>query len=373
MDVYVMGVSMYPAADVIGDTRLEEMAYHTARAALDDAGIARRQIDHVTLACSDEIDARGISSMLLAAPSGAYLKDEMRVTDSGLTGLHLGAMRVASGHLQLGLVVSWNQSSVSPLEDIGRMRAEPFFLRPIGLNFAMADGLFASAMAERHGITERAVAERVRLRLAAAAKNPRAVRRAVPELDAIAASPLVAYPLRSAHRAPVTDGAVAMVLASGDWVRAHPQSRPLARIAGAEWAVDRHQLDGDRLAGLDVFRATLAGVLARAGLAGVDALDVVELEAQSGWADIALTDVLTDVSTAALPAGSRVAVNPSGGAWAQNPYFCTGLVHAAEAVLQVAGRAGGHQVAGASRALAHGTSGFAQQTHGFVVMKGVEA
>ena len=365
MDVYVMGVSIHPAAAVIGDTRLEEMAYCTARAALDDAGIERRQIDHVTLAGSDEIDARGISSMLLAAPSGAYLKDEMRVTDSGLTGLHLGAMRVASGHLQLGLVVSWNQSSVSPLEDIGRMRAEPFFLRPVGLNFAIADGLFASAMAERHGITERAVAERVLLRLTAAAKNPRAVRRAVPELDAITGSPLVAHPLRSAHRAPVTDGAVAMVLASGDWLRAHPQSRPLARIAGAEWAVDRYQLDADRLAGLDVFRATLAGVLARAGLDSIDALDLVELEAQSAWADVALVD--------AMKAGSHVAVNPSGGAWAQNPYFCTGLVHAAEAVLQVAGRAGGHQVAGAKRALAHGTSGFAQQTHGFVVMEGIEA
>ena len=365
MDVYVMGVSIHPAATVIGDTRLEEMAYCTARAALDDAGIERRQIDHVTLAGSDEIDARGISSMLLAAPSGAYLKDEMRVTDSGLTGLHLGAMRVASGHLQLGLVVSWNQSSVSPLEDIGRMRAEPFFLRPVGLNFAIADGLFASALAERHGITERAVAERVLLRLAAAAKNPRAVRRAVPELDAITGSPLVAHPLRSAHRAPVTDGAVAMVLASGDWLRAHPQSRPLARIAGAEWAVDRYQLDADRLAGLDVFRATLAGVLARAGLDSVDALDLVEFEAQSAWADVALVD--------AMKAGSHVAVNPSGGAWAQNPYFCTGLVHAAEAVLQVAGRAGGHQVAGARRALAHGTSGFAQQTHGFVVMEGIEA
>ena len=365
MDVFVLGVAMHPAADVIGDTRLEEMVYRTARAALDDARIERRQIDHVTLAGSDEIDARGISSMLLAAPAGAYLKDEMRVTDSGLTGLHLGAMRVACGHLQLGLVVSWNQSSVSPLEDIGRMRAEPFFLRPVGLNFAIADGLFASAVAEHHGITEGAVAERVRLRLAAAAKNPRAVRRAVPEIDAIAASPLVAHPLRSGHRAPVTDGAVAMVLASGSWVRAHPQCRPLARIAGVEWAVDRYQLDGERLAGLDVFRATLAGVLARAGLTGVDALDVVELEAQSGWADIALVHT--------LQAGSRVAVNPSGGAWAQNPYFCTGLVHAAEAALQVAGRAGGPQVAGAKRALAHGTCGFAQQTHGFVVMEGMAA
>ena len=365
MDVYVMGVAVHPAADVIGDLRLEEMAYRTARAALDDAGIERRQIDHVTLAASDEIDARGISSMLLAAPSGAYLKDEMRVTDSGMTGLHLGAMRAGSGDLQLGLVVSWNQSSVGPLEDIARMRAEPFFLRPIGLNFAIADALFANAMAQDHGVTEDSVAERVRLRMAAAAKNPRAVQRKLPSIAEIAGSPLLAHPLRSGHRAPVTDGAVAMVLASGDWVRANPGKRPLARIAGAAWRVDRFQFDAERLDGLKVFDETLREVLSRTGLASVDELDIIELEAQNAWIDVTLVK--------ALKAGIRVSISPSGGAWAQNPYFCTGLVNAAEAVLQVSGRAGAHQVDGARRALAHGSSGFAQQTHGFVVMEGLEA
>ena len=365
MDVYVMGVAIHPAADAVRNLRLEEMAYATARAALDDAGITRAEIDHVTLAASDEIDARGITSMLLAAPSGAYLKDEMRVTDSGLTGLHLGAMRAGSGDLQLGLVVSWNQSSVGPLEDISRMRGEPFFLRPIGLNFAIADGLFAGATMAKHGIGEADVAERVRMRMQAAATNPRAVRRPMPSLAEIGQSPLVAHPLRSAHRAPVTDGAVAMVLASGDWVRAHPGKRPLARIAGAAWTVDRYQLDGDRLADTALFDAALQDVLTRAGADNIDALDLVEIEAQSAWADVALTK--------ALGAGSRVAMSPSGGAWAQNPYFCTGLVNAAEAALQVSGRAGPHQVKGAKRALAHGSSGFAQQTHGFVVLEGVQA
>ena len=358
-----MGVAVHPAADVVADLRLEEMAYRTARAALDDAGIERRQIDHVTLAASDEIDARGISSMLLAAPSGAYLKDEMRVTDSGLTGLHLGAMRAASGDLQLGLVVSWSQSSVGPLEDIARMRAEPFCLRPIGLNFAIADALFASAMAHSHGMTEQAAAERVCLRLAAAAKNPRAVVRSLPTPADIHATPLIAYPLRSGHRAPVTDGAVAMVLASADWVRANPGRRPLARIAGAAWQVDRFQLDTERLSGLRVFDTALHDVLSRAGLGSVDELDLVELEAQSAWVDLALVQ--------ALHAAGHVSISPSGGTWAQNPYFCTGLVNAAEAVLQVSSRAGSHQVHGARRALAHGTSGFAQQTHGFVVMERV--
>jgi acetyl-CoA acetyltransferase len=365
MDVYVMGVAIHPASDAIGDLRLEEMAYRTARAALDDAGIERREIDHLTLAASDEIDARGISSMLLAAPSGGYLKDEMRVTDSGLTGLHLGAMRAAAGDLQVGLVVSSSQGSVVPLEDIARMRGEPFFLRPVGLNFAIADGLFAGAMAHRHAVSGEMVAARVLERMQAATRNPRAVQRALPSQADIASSPCVAYPLRAGHRAPITDGAVAMVLASGDWVTAHPDHRPLARIAGISWGVDRYQLDAERLAGLEIFRNGLHDVLSRAGLGGVDELDVIELEAQSAWADVAFSQ--------AINAGPRVSVSPSGGAWAHNPFFSTGLLNAAEAALQVSGRAGGHQIDGARRALAHGTSGFAQQTHGFVVMEGMHA
>lgn len=364
MDVYVIGVAVHPAAEVIGDLRLEEMAYRTARAALDDAGVEHRQIDHVTLAASDEIDARGISSMLLSAPSGAYLKDEMRVTDSGMTGLQLGAMRAGSGNLQLGLVVSCSQSSAGPLEDIARMRAEPFFLRPIGLNFAVADALFAGAMAQEHAVSEDAVAERVRQRMHDAARNPRAIQRRLPTRAEITGSPLLAHPLRKGHRAPVTDGAVAMVLASGNWLRSNPGRHPLARIAGASWRADRYQLDAERLGGLKVFDAALGEVLVRAGLAGVDELDVIEIEAQNAWVDLALV--------AAMKTGSSVSVSPSGGAWAQNPYFCTGLVNAAEAVLQVSGRAGAHQIEGARRALAHGSSGFAQQVHGFVVMEGVD-
>src|SRR5690606_8737615 len=103
MDIGVIGWAMHPPADAIRDARLEEMAFRTARAALDDAGSERRQLDSVTLGACDELDGRSISSMLLAAPSGAYLKDEIRVTDSGMTALALSAMRVASGRFDLAL------------------------------------------------------------------------------------------------------------------------------------------------------------------------------------------------------------------------------------------------------------------------------
>lgn len=364
MNVFIIGVGVHSAAIALNDLRLEEIGYKTARSALDDAGISQKQIDHVTLAACDELDGRSISSMVMAVPSGAYLKDEMRVTDSGLSGLQLGAMRIASGDLDIGLVVSWNQTSIGPMENIALMRAEPFYTRPIGLNFSISDALFANAYAQKHGIDELTAAQRVMTRLELARKNTRAVINAPISLEDIVSSQSIAHPLRVGHRAPVTDGAVAMVLASGDWLKANPQVKPLARIAGSSWAVDRYQFDAQRLVGMGLFSDCLADVLKRSEINSIEQIDVVEMEAQTAWYDIAFTQAL------GLPA--TTSINPSGGAWAQNPFFCTGLLNSAEAVWQVSGRAGSHQVQGAKYAMAHSTWGFAQQAHGFMVFEGVQ-
>src|ERR1700761_6557530 len=85
MDVFVIGQAVHEPAARIGGKRLEEIVFDTAHAALKDAGVRRAQIDHVTIAGCDELDGRSISSMLLAAPAGAQLRDEMKCTDSGLT------------------------------------------------------------------------------------------------------------------------------------------------------------------------------------------------------------------------------------------------------------------------------------------------
>ena len=75
---------------------------------------------------------------------------------------------------------------------------------------------------------------------------------------------------------------------------------------------------------------------------------------------------MTGVQTCALP------ISPGGGSFAQNPLFCTGLVNAAEAVLQVAGRAGAVQRPGVERAAAHGCHGIAQQGNVVMVFERVE-
>lgn len=363
MSIYVMGIGLHPAANNISDKRLEEVVFETNRAALDDAGVTREDIDHVTIAGCDELDGRSISSMLLSAPAGAYLRDEIKCTDSGLTGLCLASQRIRSGLFDLGLVSSWNKSSIAPFEDVMRMRCEPFFTRPVGLNMSITDGLFAQSIAEQFEVSEDDVNQAVADLLGKAARNPRRAANTLPIAAQVADSPYVATPLRQGHQAPVTDGAVAFVLASESWVARHPHHKPLARMTAAGWCSDGYSLGAERLGGLNSFRKALSDALNKVGLNSAADLDLIEVDSQTGYHAVAYQ------KAAELPQGFRF--SPSGGPFAQNPYFCSGLINAAEAVLQIAGRAGSIQLPNVRRAAAHGCHGFAQQGNIVTIFEGV--
>lgn len=360
-DVYVLGAASHPPAYQHDALRLEELVYGTARLTLDRAGVSRRELDHVTLGGSDELDGRPISSMLLAAPAGAFLTDETRVTDSAATALCLATARIASGDFDLGLVVGWCKTSKTDVDEVMNARAEPFYLRSLGLSMTATDGLLAQAVATEWSIDEDEVANRVVAAHERAAANPRGLGRAVPEREEIAGSAYEATPLRAGHRAPLSDGAAGLVLASDHWLKRNPQREPLARIAGIGWASDAYRLDGERLRSFRSARTAWKTALDRAGCEQAADLDVVELESQTGFHEAAYARVfgLADEQ-----------ISPSGGPFAQNPLFCTGLVNAVEAVLQVSGGAGPVQRPGARWAAAHGCHGYAQQGNVVVVFEG---
>ncbi|MDQ2802997.1 MAG: thiolase family protein, partial [Pseudomonadota bacterium] len=259
------------------------------------------------------------------------------------------------------LVVSWNKSSIAPFEDVMRMRAEPFFTRPIGLNAAITDGLFAGAVSAAYGIAEEDASRAVLAWVARAAQNPRSAGLPLPSAASIDASRYLATPLREGHCAPRTDGAVAMVLASGDWLARHPGVKARARLAGLGWSVDSYNLGGERLASLRSFRDSCTRAERMAGRSASE-LDVFELDCQTGYHACAYARALDGHDPASL--------SPSGGAFAQNPYFCAGLVNAAEAVLQLSGDAGPVQRPRPRWAAAHQSHGYAQQGNVVAIFEG---
>jgi len=154
MSVYVIGLAMHPAKEREDSLRLEEMAYHTSRAALDSAGVSRRQLDSVTLGACDELDGRPISSMLMTAPAGGYDTDEIKVTDSGASALCLAYARFIAGESQLGLVASWCKASKTDVQAVMRLRGDPFYTRPLGIDGTVSDAMFAQAVAREFGLDE---------------------------------------------------------------------------------------------------------------------------------------------------------------------------------------------------------------------------
>ena len=283
----------------ISGKRLEELVFDVTREALASSGVQRQAVDSVTIAACDELDGRSISSMLLAMPAGAYLKDEIKCTDTGLYALLLGAMRIESGLHDIGLVVSWNKSSIAPVEDVMRMRwihsmsvrsastlrlPMGFSLRPWRLDLAFPEDDVTGAVARAYG---------------RAASNPRGAGGSVPTPAEIAKSPYVATPLRKGHQAPLTDGAVAMVIVSERWLNRHPQYRPLARIAGVGWRTDSYNLGRERLSNLRSFSESVDEARQRAGVAHLEDIDIFELDCQTGYHHLAYAKALGIRRTAA--------------------------------------------------------------------------
>jgi acetyl-CoA acetyltransferase len=362
MNVYIVGVGLLPPSGAERGLRLEEMAYRASRSALQSAGVTRRQLDSVTLGACDEMDGRPISSMLMTAPAGGYGTDEIKVTDSGATALALAYARFLAGESNLGLVVSWCKTSKTDIASVFRLRGEPFYTRPLGIDDTVSDAMFAQAVAAEFGIGEAEVTRRVVAAYGRAGRNPRGMRHRVPTPDSVAASPFDAVPLRQAQRAPFSDGAVALLLASEQFLQDNPQCKPLARVAGVGWATDEYRLDGRRLRAMNSARAAWASATKQAGVTSADELDAIELESQTGWHEAAYVR--------AFGIQREDTVSPSGGPFAQNPLFCTGLVNAAEAVLQVAGQAGAVQRPSVKRAAAHGCHGYAQQGNVVMIFEG---
>jgi len=167
-------------------------------------------------------------------------------------------------------------------------------------------------------------------------------------VDELLAAPYVRAPLRKHDLPPVSDGAVAVVLARGDRARALCE-RP-AWIRGLDHRIEVHQPGMRDL-------TTSASTTLAARKAGYDGgpLDVIELSSTFSPQELILRDAL------GIDADSNV--NPSGGPLAANPVMATGLVRIVEVAQRI--------VEGtASRGLAHATGGQVLQHNLVCLMEG---
>jgi hypothetical protein len=358
--VAIVGVGQTVHARRRLDVDYAELALEAIDAALADAGVALRDIDHAVTAALDFVDGRTIASMSTAEVVGSYLKPEGRICGDATGAVLYALAKMRSGHYRYGLVVAHAKESQGRQHDIENAAFDPFVSRRLGPDGDVVAGLAAQRFHSVSGTTPEDAAAAVVAARAAGAGHPN--REPLPEVDvaAVRAAAPLSTPLTELDKAPLTDGATALVVATEEALDDLELSAPPIWIAGAGVSTGAYWSDRD-LAAADTLEAARDAAVRMAGWDG-SAADVVELSAQYGFQVLQFAPV--------LGAGEGGApLNPSGGWLAGGAQVVSGLDRVVAAVEQLRGTAGSRQVDGAQRALAHGIHGLGAQTHGVVALE----
>jgi acetyl-CoA acetyltransferase len=321
-DIAVIGWAQTP---MVRQTDLTEtqMLMRVISDALTPLGLTRADVDFTCLGSCDYITGQAFSFVSNLDAIGAWPpKRDSHVEMDGAWALYEAWLRLHEGDIEIAVVTGSGRSSTGDPALIYPMEMDPFFLAPLGvdpLTFAalQARAVIAAGIADEQSMAEVAIRAR-----------------GSGDLAVLLASDYVRAPLRRHDLPPITDGAAAMVLATGARARALV-ARP-AYITGFDHRSECHNPSFRRLDDSPSTRIAAAA----AGL-GERAVEVAELQAAFTHEEMLLRHV--------LGLGAGVTVNASGGALRANPIMATGLCRV--------GHAADHIFGGGSRSLAHSTSG----------------
>lgn len=349
---------------------LEDIRSQTGVTFDDDTGI------NSIVSCSDDVfDARTISDAGVGDALGAQYKSEEKMAQEGLNGLGYAMSVIMSGHDDLVLIMSHCKESQSESRNMcTNLGFDPFYGRPVGLDYLNAAALQARLYMERSNITEKQLAKVVSRSRQWSARNPFANATEPLELGKVMASPSLCDPIRQLHAYPVSDGAVAMLLASEE--RAYEFTDRPVWIKGFGNCMDSYFFGDRDLASNFALKNAARWAYKEAGIKSpckeIDVVEVMDAYAyqQPMWLE-GLGFCKEGKGGSFIDEGGpdRFNVNLSGGMLAGNPMIIAGLYRAAEGFLQLRGEAGERQVEGAKRALAHSTNGPAGQFHSVLILE----
>lgn len=354
----VVGSALCIAADPNRQS-LEELLFSVAQSALNDAELSIDDIDGIVVAANDQMDGRAIAVMAASGSVGGVDRDVLSTPSASEHAFVMGALRVASGLYRTQLIVSWSTTEAHSQSEVERLAADPYFHRRLPLDDLSSFALQASALATKFPDAHEAARLLARKRRGAAARGP---------------GP---WPLTADMVTPPVTAAVAVVVASEEFVSECSEAHSTAWLQGMGWATepgflgDRDMSTGPALAAAAAQAFGDAKIHERGESFGVaeifDATPYQQLIALEGLGLSRREDWLADIGSGVFDPSGRLPVNPSGGSAALNAVYCNGLIRIAEAAAQLRERAGSHQIAGARTALAHAASGFAMQYQTVVV------
>ena len=357
--------------------RIQGLVWEVVRQVLEQTGLGFGEggIESAVTVSDDVFDARTISDGAITDVVGAHHLGEEKVASDGAQGVYYAAAIILSGKHDVVLLAGHCKESQSASRNqVTHLAFDPFITRPVGLDYLAASALQAQAYMAHTGISEEQLAEVVVRSRYWAAKNPVAQEQAPLTREQVLASPMVADPIRELFMYPVSDGAVALVLASEE--RARQITDKPVWITGLGNCYDGFYLGERDLTRSGALEKAAGRAYRMAGLSDSSkSAQVVEVSDQYAhqmplWAEgLGLAPIGAGARWLADGGPDRNNVNRSGGMLAGTPLMLGGLARVAEAAIQLRGEAGDRQVSGAKTAIAQGCCGPAGQLHSVAVLE----
>lgn len=355
-DVFILGTGTirfgrYP------QLLLEDFAGDAVRAALADSGIDPKRIGIAVFGNSSGGRVAGQRVLREMSLTGMPILNVENACAGGGSALHVAWMAVASGLHDVALVVGMEKMEKGLIPP-NPGEYEAFLGKTLPAKYALR----ARRHMQKYGLTVEQLAKVSVKNHHAGALNPNAHYQKEVTLEEVLASRPVAEPLTLLQCCPTTDGAAALVIASGEVAR--QIHRKPVRIAASVLKSGVYANTAKGFISSDDELAVRAGQAAyeMAGLGPNDvnvaevhdAFTVGELLAYEnlGFCPAGECGRLVDEGVTAL--GGRLPVNPSGGRLSLgHPLGATGVAQVVELAQQLQGRSGARQVDGAKTALAH--------------------
>jgi acetyl-CoA acetyltransferase len=350
-DVAIIAFAQSPQVRAYDQGNEVEMLMPVLQEVKQRAGVDMDRVGFVCSGSSDYLAGQAFSFVMTLDGVGPWPPiSESHVDMDGAWAVYEAWVKMQSGGIDVALLYAYGKSSPGDIRRVLTRQLDPYTLAPLWPDTVALAGLQAQAGIDAGKFTAAdmaAVAEASRRNSAANPAVDDSIRRSV-EAMAAGDGETVVGPLRKFDCPPVTDGAVALIIAADDAARELCE-RP-AWIRGIDHRIEPHQL-GLR----DLTRSvSTEQAAAGAGVAG-GKVDLAELHAPFSHQEIILRQ--------ALGLGDDTVVNPSGGALAANTVMAAGLARMGEAATRV--------MAGeADRAVAHATSGPCLQQNLVCVLEG---
>lgn len=376
--VAIVGVGTTGFRATTPDVSYRELTHEAAVKAYSDAGVEPKDIDGFIATSEDFFEGYSIADEYSNDQLGAIHKSVSTVGGDFMHALAQGCMMIQAGFSRLVAVQAMSKASnMLTQSELVNFALDPVYNRPLDIHPDCIAGLEMNRYLYETRTNRRACACVVAKNRRNALTNPLAGHGAVVSVEDVLNAEVISDPLRELDRAPTSDGAVVVVLAS-EALAGSLSDCPIW-IRGLGWCSDTPTLESRDWGSAVYTRLSADMAYKQAGIRSPRSeIDFVELNDEFSYKELQHLEALKLckpgeagclTESGATEINGELPVNPSGGCLGVGHlYEANGAHKVLEVVLQLRGEKGKNQVKHAHVGLAQSWRGIPTNTGTVAVM-----